>query len=361
MLKQTIDSLIPLLSMLPQPVFCLRTDGSVHCNQAARYLAPPHGGDSFSRWLGEGAASYEVWDRAGTLDLAVVCGGQPFRCSIQQAEDGILCLLSPGAPSSPAASAMTVTAQALRQSLGDLSTQLEKLENQSDHPAFLQQTAAMQRQVYRMTRIASNLSDLGALQDASRRLHTSLEIVPSALTALAEEITDLCWDAGRKFLWKPSEKSTYVSADWDLVQRALLNLVSNAIKYSPSGTPIALRSEITGGFLLLQLENVCDKDCIEPLHSAFRRLEQRSLIPDVRWGIGLGLPIAQAIAQLHGGMVALEIREHTVVVTLSLRCQPSQSDAVLRSPGFSYSSGMRQSLIELSDILPTHLYHTNSL
>lgn len=361
MLKQTIDGLIPLLSMLSQPAFCLRADGSVHCNQTARHLAPPHGGDSFSRWLGESAVSYVAWDRAGTLDLAVVCGGQPFRCSIQQAEDGIFCLLSPGAPSSSAASTMAATAQILRQSLSDLALPLQNLQRKSEDPALLQQAAAVQRQVYRMTRIAANLSDLGTLQDGSRRLHTSREIVPAALAELAEQITDLCWDAGRKFLWKPSGKSTFVSADWELVQRALFNLVSNAVKYSPSGTPIALRSDVTDGFLLLQLENVCGSGCMEPLYSAFRRLEQRSLIPDARWGVGLGLPITQAIAQLHGGIVTLEIRENTVVVTLSLRCQSAPGDAVLRSPAFSYSSGTNQALIELSDILPAHLYHDSSL
>ena len=144
------------------------------------------------------------------------------------------------------------------------------------------------------------------------------------------------------------------------MQRALLNLFSNALKYSPAGTPLRLRAEATEHRLLLQLENVCDESDAELLKAAFHRLEQRSQLPDPRWGVGLGLPLAQAIARLHGGMVALEARNHTAVVTLSLSRRTRQP-AALRSPTAFYTGGTPQTLLELADVLPNRLYHPDAL
>ena len=40
MLNQTIDTLLPLLALLQQPAFCIHESGTLHCNSAARHLAP---------------------------------------------------------------------------------------------------------------------------------------------------------------------------------------------------------------------------------------------------------------------------------------------------------------------------------
>lgn len=359
MLEQTIDHLLPLLQMLPQPAFCLREDGQVLHNTAARHLAPASG-SQFLHWLGESQGVYADWNGIGTLELPVRTGEMFFQVSIRRVSDGLFCLLIPCEPPDAASLAMMVTAQVLRQPLADLSGQLQHLENQLDSALCQEYLSAMQRQLYRISRITANLSDLEQLRSGAWRRKIARMNIPEDLEQFLLEIQDLCRETGREFLWKAPKKAVLLSADPNLLRRAILNLISNAMKYSPAGTPIALRAIATDTHLLFQVDNVCDEDSQSLLHSAFHRLEQRDMLPDPRWGIGLGLPIAQAIARLHGGMVALEVKKQTVTVTLSLRCRlPEHS--TLRTPQFSYTGGMSQTLMELSDILPNRLYHTDCI
>lgn len=355
MLTYKSSELTPLLHMLSQPAFCLAEDGSTACSRSALYLAP-HEGEAFEQWLGEAAGTYAQWDGAGTLELPVHRGDVWYICSIQRTADGLFCLLSPNEPPEATVSALSVTAQVLRQPLGDLAVHLQRLEAHTEDGACHEHTAAIQRQLYRMSRIAANLSDLGALQAGTWRRIISRRAVPEELEELAWELDGLCREAGRSFVWNPPQKCGFVSADWELVRRALFNLLSNAIKFSPQGTPITLRGMFSGEMFLFQMENICQDGSEELLHSAFRRLENRAQIPDSHWGIGLGLPIVHAIARLHGGRVAAELHEQTAVVTLSLRCRPVTSGTMLRGATFSYTGGARQSLIELSDVLPDRAY-----
>lgn len=358
MLEQTVDKLIPLLQMLPQPAFCLRDDGTIAHNAAARHLLPGSHG-AFSSWLGDSAPLYHNWDGHGTLEVPVHAGGLFFQASLRRVEDGLLCMLIPCDPPDAAALALTVTAQVLRQPLADLSGQLQYLESQLQDDACFSQTAAMQRQLYRISRIAANLSDLEQLRSGAWRRKISRLDVPTDLGAFLTEVRDLCREMKREFLWKAPSKTVFLSADPDLLKRALLNLISNALKYSPEGTPVAMRPLLTDTHLIFQVDNLCEAEALAPLYSAFHRLEQRNLLPDARWGVGLGLPIAQAIARLHGGTVALELKKHTVTVSLSLRRLPAGSTAALHSPQMSYTGGMSQSLMELSDVLPNRLYHSD--
>ncbi len=348
------SELVPLLHMLNQPAFCLAEDGWSACSRTALYLAP-QSMDTFGQWLGDAAEAYTRWNGEGTVELPVQRGDMCYICAIQRTSDGLFCLMTPSEPPEDAVCAMSVTAQVLRQPLSDLTVQLQRLEAQED----TDETAAMQRQLYRIMRIAANLSDLGALQDGTWRRSISRKGVPEELEELAWELEGLCREAGRSFIWNPPRATGFVSADWELVRRALFNLLSNAIKFSPAGTPVVLGGTLSGDTFLFRMENVCHEETAELLHSAFRRLENRAQIPDSRWGIGLGLPIVHAIARLHGGTVALEAREQTAAVTLSLRCRPSLSGTTLRGTTFCYTGGARQALVELSDVLPNGAYRKN--
>ena len=80
------------------------------------------------------------------------------------------------------------------------------------------------------------------------------------------------------------------------------------------------------------------------------------MLPDPKWGIGLGLPIANSIARLHGGMIAVETLDGKATVSLSISLQ-SQESNVLSSPlPIDYTGGMRQTLLELSDALPVDAF-----
>lgn len=106
-----------------------------------------------------------------------------------------------------------------------------------------------------------------------------------------------------------------VSADRMLLMRALINIVSNAIKYAHVNTTIISRAVIRDSNILISVMN--EGDVIENSDDVFTRF-WRGDNARTSEGSGLGLSIVQAIMKLHTGEVRFERIESRNVVTLVL-------------------------------------------
>jgi signal transduction histidine kinase len=92
-----------------------------------------------------------------------------------------------------------------------------------------------------------------------------------------------------------------VSADGDRLQRVLLNLLDNALKFTPKGGRITLTVTQRREAVEISVEDTGRGMTDEELEQAFQ--------PDYRGpggGTGLGLGIAQAIVEAHGGSIGIE-------------------------------------------------------
>lgn len=360
MLSQTIDQLLPVLDLMQQPAFCISANGVVYPNRAARHIAPSHA-DSFPAWLGDSADSFQQRDPAGHLEIPVHAAGEDYLVTIQDLQDGLLCLLRPSALSAAGSSAMAVASQVLRQPLTDLSSHIQRLSDLDSGSVLPDRIAAMQRQLHRISRIAANLTDIELLQQNKYPMRIQRLDAAVLFSDLLDEVSLLAKACDHPLNWNISEQSVFLQADRTLLKRAVLNLISNALKFSTACTPVSVLVNTSADRLLIKVANHCDEDASVVLRGAFDRLQQRDLLPDPRWGVGLGLPLVQAIAQAHGGMVALEYRNDTVTVTMSVSRRRSSESVTLQAPDFLYDGGLSQPLLELSDCLPNRFYHPDAL
>ena len=97
----------------------------------------------------------------------------------------------------------------------------------------------------------------------------------------------------------------YVAADVARAREALVHLVDNANRYSPAGQPIVITAERSGDFVAF---SVADRGAgIDSLEQSlifqkfYRGKDQRYAIE----GTGMGLPIAKAIVEAHGGTMSV--------------------------------------------------------
>ena len=96
-----------------------------------------------------------------------------------------------------------------------------------------------------------------------------------------------------------------ILGDFDQLQRVLWNLVSNAIKFTPTGGQITVTSAMTKKNIAIKVKDTgigVAKDEISSLFSEFRRLDSAANIE----GTGLGLFIVKTIVESHGGSVGVE-------------------------------------------------------
>lgn len=140
--------------------------------------------------------------------------------------------------------------------------------------------------------------------------------------ALAREVIgDLTLRAGDRFVLEVKEQ---VSGWWDCerLKQALNNLLENALKYGRDGAPITCRVSTTRGRLFLSVHNhgnPIPPEVIPVLFQPFRRSVEAERSENPGWG--LGLVMVQAIAEAHGGSVAVESSpEEGTVFTLDVLC-----------------------------------------
>jgi two-component system sensor histidine kinase KdpD len=96
-----------------------------------------------------------------------------------------------------------------------------------------------------------------------------------------------------------------VRADLRLVKKALAQLLENASKYSPPEEPIAVSVEMNGDFVITSVidrgNGIDTREQRLIFDELYRGKDQRHLAP----GTGMGLPIAKAIVEAHGGSLSV--------------------------------------------------------
>ena len=187
--------------------------------------------------------------------------------------------------------------------------------------------AAMRQSALRMGALVNNLLDMARLEAGAVQLNRQWqpleEVVGSALAA--------CQDAlkGHPFEVKLAEELPLLHLDAVLIERVLVNLIENAAKYTPAGSPISLHAEQASGQVMVCLDDRgpgLPPGREESLFQKFERGDRESALP----GVGLGLAICRAIVQAHGGRIHAENREGggaRFTVTLPTGTPPSDDGA----------------------------------
>jgi len=102
--------------------------------------------------------------------------------------------------------------------------------------------------------------------------------------------------------------------DPDRMKQVVLNLLDNAIKFSPQGSRIAVETVAVGGMLELSVKNPVRGVSPEQLERIFDRFVQRDgSFAREHGGVGLGLNLVRAITELHGGKAWSELPAPDVI------------------------------------------------
>lgn len=111
---------------------------------------------------------------------------------------------------------------------------------------------------------------------------------------------------GRELKLMVNPALPHVFADRDLIALALRQLIDNALKYSPPGTPIDVTTGLEDGFVAIRVTDrgpgIPERERERIFDKFYRRQPTKSYVP----GSGLGLFIAREITRAHGGEVRIE-------------------------------------------------------
>ncbi len=157
----------------------------------------------------------------------------------------------------------------------------------------------------RLNRLVGNLLDMTRVEAGALRLRLEpsdvQDVIGSALAQLDERLGD------RRVNVRVPEEFPLVPMDFALMTRVLVNVIDNALKYSPPGSPIDVEAKLPAGQLEIEVSDRGLGIPAEDLNRVFDKF-YRVQRPGRVAGSGLGLSICKGIVEAHGGFVAAENR-----------------------------------------------------
>ena len=93
------------------------------------------------------------------------------------------------------------------------------------------------------------------------------------------------------------------------MERVILNLISNAVKYTPSGGSIHVDMTRDDQEILLKVVDTGYGIPVDELPFIFERFRRVEQLKDKAVGTGLGLAITKALVEEHGGKILVESAE----------------------------------------------------
>ncbi len=161
----------------------------------------------------------------------------------------------------------------------------------------------VQRETERMARIVDDLLDLARIeQGAGLRVRPVPIVLAPALTA-AVAVFSRASVGPRVVLACPEDLA--VRADPDALDRVVKNLVSNAIKYSPAGSPVTLSAGLRATGVEITVIDEGSGIAPDALAHIFEPYYRTGDATRAAPGLGLGLAVVRALVEAQGGTIAV--------------------------------------------------------
>ena len=158
----------------------------------------------------------------------------------------------------------------------------------------------------RMTRIVGDLLVLSRLDNNRTKWEISTFSVEAVIRHLCEVVKNDVAEHRHKLTVKLEDGLPQMTADKDRVEQVLLNILTNAIKYTPDGGQILLRAAANRSHVAISVRDNgigIPKEDQPHLFERFYRVEKSRTTG--AGGTGLGLAIAKELVEAHGGRIRL--------------------------------------------------------
>jgi two-component system phosphate regulon sensor histidine kinase PhoR len=192
------------------------------------------------------------------------------------------------------------------------------------------------RQADRLAAIVEDLLSLARIEQGAEQIAGELQL--GALAPVLSAACETCQSMAEEKkidLHVQCDPSLAARINAPLLEQAVINLIDNAVKYSPAGTQVLVVADRSDGAVVI---GVTDQGRgIEPQH--LPRIFERFYRTDkarsrALGGTGLGLSIVKHVAEAHGGRVSVESQPGSgSTFRIHLRTTDSPLPVRLRTPG----------------------------
>jgi two-component system sensor histidine kinase KdpD len=192
----------------------------------------------------------------------------------------------------------------LRAPLAAILSALNPIAESTLAPAILELARIAQSEAFRLDSLVGNLLNMSRLEAGALKVKREPREIEDVIGAALRELQN---PQGRNILVEVEPGLPPVWVDFVLIVNVLVNLLDNAVKYSPADLPVNIQARLVGKEIELRVSDRgfgIPGEEREAIFGKFARGAGTSQTP----GIGLGLPICKGLVEAHEGRIWVEGR-----------------------------------------------------
>lgn len=160
---------------------------------------------------------------------------------------------------------------------------------------------------YRFIRLINNILDTSKVKSGFLELNLSNENIVEVIENIVQSVTEYSYGKGINIIFDTDTEEKIIACDANKIERILLNLISNAVKYSDKGSNIYINVSDKNDVVEITVRDTgigIDKKDIDGIFNPFYQVD-KSLSRNVE-GTGIGLSLVKFFVEIHGGKISVD-------------------------------------------------------
>ena len=216
--------------------------------------------------------------------------------------------------------------------------------------SIIKYIGSIKQNSYRLSKMINNIVDLSKIEAGFFKLNLSNNDIVKFVEDIVLSVTNFTDSKGLNIIFDTNTEEKIIACDPEKIERVVLNLISNAIKFSDAGNEILVTVNDKNKFIEISVKDNgigIEKKYLDMIFDRFKQVD-KSLSRNAE-GTGIGLSLVKSIVELHDGTITVESQYGTgSKFTVSI---PSRN---VSNENRIYNSELRgkdQSIrVELSDV-----------
>ena len=173
--------------------------------------------------------------------------------------------------------------------------------------SFIKYVDSINQNCYKLSKMINNIVDLSKIEAGFFKLNVSNNNIVEVVEEIVMSVTNFTDSKGLNIIFDTDIEEKIIACDPEKVERIVLNLISNAIKFTDEGDEIFIQVKDKNEFVEISVKDNgigIEEEHLKLIFDRFKQVD-KSLSRNAE-GTGIGLNLVKSIIELHDGRIYVE-------------------------------------------------------
>ena len=191
-------------------------------------------------------------------------------------------------------------------SLQLLNSQKDILTQENFIESFERYEGVMKINSLRLLKLVNDIVDISKLDTGAIKLNKNMYNIVSLVENISMSVIPYMKVKNINFIFDTNEEERFICCDQEKIERIVLNLISNAIKFTPENGSVDVFVDVADEYVKIKVKDNgigIEKDKCNEIFKRFVQCENGSITSK---GSGIGLSLVKSLVEMHNGYVYVE-------------------------------------------------------